>query len=124
MSVDGRHAFQILEQLGAEADRLGVRAVDMYGRPGSVAEFLNQIALYITARENEADQLREALMGATLTDAEREAVARAAKFADDAAGYCQHADNAELARKNAAILRGLLERTGGRCQVLPKKKVS
>ena len=49
-------------------------------------------------------------MDATLTDAEREAVERAASFADDAAGYCKNPANADAARKQAATLRGLLER--------------
>lgn len=128
MSIDGRHAFQILEHLGAEADRLGVRAVDMYGNPGSVAEFLDKIAHYITARENEADQLREALMGATLTDAEREAVETsfdAMQYAADELGLSQ-ADCDRL----VATLRGLLERqqstqpthtTPNECTVCPKR---
>ena len=49
-------------------------------------------------------------MDATLTDAEREAVERAASFADDAAGYCKNPANADAARKQAATLRVLLER--------------
>ena len=59
----------------------------------------------------------------TLTDAEREAVRFAATAAlpetEKLGGVA-----GELCRMHAATLRGLLERTGGRCQVLPQKNVS
>jgi hypothetical protein len=81
-----RHAFKILEELGAECDRLGVRVVDVHGERGSASEFLAKIVRYIEARE-------------CLTDAEREAIAVAAEaYADD------HGE------RFAATLRGLLER--------------
>jgi hypothetical protein len=53
-----RHAFKILEELGAECDRLGVRVVDVHGESGSASEFLNKIAAYIEAREKDCDALR------------------------------------------------------------------
>jgi hypothetical protein len=53
-----RHAFKILEELGAECDRLGVRVVDVHGERGSASEFLAKIVRYIEARENECDALR------------------------------------------------------------------
>lgn len=61
--MDHRHAFQILEQLGPEADRLGIKVVDVYGQSGPVSEFLPKIIRYIEAREAEIDRLqkREAL---------------------------------------------------------------
>lgn len=61
--MDNRHAFQILEQLGPEADRLGIKVVDAYGQSGPVTEFLSKIIRYIEAREAEIDRLqkREAL---------------------------------------------------------------
>jgi hypothetical protein len=60
------HAFRILEELGAECDRLGVRVVDVHGESGPASEFLTKIVRYIEARERECDRY-------TLTDAEREA---------------------------------------------------
>jgi hypothetical protein len=54
---DGRHFFTVLENLGVEADRLGIRVVDAYGKTGSVAEFLDTVMRYIIARESEIDQL-------------------------------------------------------------------
>jgi hypothetical protein len=65
-----RHAFRILAELGAECDRLGVRAVDVHGESGPASEFLAKIIHYIEARERECDR-------PTLTDAEREAIERA-----------------------------------------------
>ena len=56
--MDNRHAFQILEQLGPEADRLGIKVVDAYGQSGPVSEFLPKIIRYIEAREAEIDRLR------------------------------------------------------------------
>jgi hypothetical protein len=89
--MDNRHAFQILEQLGPEADRLGIKVVDAYGQSGPVSEFLPKIIRYIEAREAEIDRLR-------LTTVEREAVEVA----------CQ-----DLRHKDeVATLRGLLERLG------------
>ncbi len=89
-----RHAFKILEQLGPEADRLGIKVVDAYGQSGPVSEFLPKIVRYIEAREAEIDRMR-------LTDAEREAIKEAC---DEGRWYprdyhCVHA------------MRGLLERT-------------
>jgi hypothetical protein len=69
--MDSRHAFQILEQLGPEADRLGIKVVDAYGQSGPASEFLPKIIRYIEAREAEIDRLR-------LTDEEREAIERLA----------------------------------------------
>jgi len=66
-----RHAFRILEELGAECDRLGVRAVDVHGKSGPASEFLAKIVHYIEARERECDR-------PTLTDEEREAIERVA----------------------------------------------
>jgi hypothetical protein len=63
-----RHAFRILEELGAECDRLGVRVVDVHGESGPASEFLTKIVRYIEARERECDRY-------TLADAEREAIA-------------------------------------------------
>ena len=57
--MNSRHAFQILEQLGPEADRLGIKVVDVYGKSGPVAEFLAKIIHYIEAREAEIDRLQE-----------------------------------------------------------------
>lgn len=54
---DGRHFFTVLEHLGSEADRLGIRAVDSYGKPGSVSDFLDTVMRYIIAREVEIDRL-------------------------------------------------------------------
>ena len=65
--MSDRHAFQILEQLGPEADRLGIKVVDVYGQSGPASEFLSKIIRYIEAREAEIERLR-------LTDEEREAV--------------------------------------------------
>lgn len=56
--MDNRHAFQILERLGPEADRLGIKVVDAYGNSGPVSEFLPKIVRYIEAREAEIDRLR------------------------------------------------------------------
>jgi len=53
-----RHAFKILEELGAECDRLEVRVVDVHGERGSASEFLAKIVRYIEARESECDALR------------------------------------------------------------------
>jgi hypothetical protein len=61
-----RHAFRILEELGAECDRLGVRVVDVHGERGPASEFLAKIVRYIEARERECDRH-------ALTDAERDA---------------------------------------------------
>jgi hypothetical protein len=94
--MDNRHAFQILEQLGPEADRLGIKVVDAYGQSGPVSEFLPKIIRYIEAREAENASLR-------LTDAERAAIETAAKFM---AGWGGVPNNMA-----AATLRGLLERT-------------
>jgi hypothetical protein len=55
--MDSRHAFQILEQLGPEADRLGIKVVDANGQSGPVTEFLAKIIRYIEAREAEIDRL-------------------------------------------------------------------
>jgi hypothetical protein len=88
--MDNRHAFQILEQLGPEADRLGIKVVDVYGHSGPVSEFLPKIIRYIEAREAEIDRLR-------LTDEERAALHWFAHY-----GLPEH---------RAATLRGLLERT-------------
>jgi hypothetical protein len=90
-----RHAFQILEQLGAECDRLGVRVVDVHGESGPASDFLAKIVYYIEARERECDR-------PTLTDAERKAVKAAATFADE---------DGWLMKEQIATLRGLLERT-------------
>ena len=54
---DGRHFFTVLEHLGSEADRLGIRAVDSYGNPVSVSDFLDTVMRYILAREAEIDRL-------------------------------------------------------------------
>jgi hypothetical protein len=72
-----RHAFQILEQLGAECDRLGVRVVDVHGESGPASDFLAKIVRYIEARERECDRH-------ALTDAEREAISAAACICEDA----------------------------------------
>jgi hypothetical protein len=61
-----RHSFQVLEELGAECDRLGVRVVDVHGESGPASEFLTKIVRYIEARERECDRY-------TLAGAEREA---------------------------------------------------
>ena len=91
-----RHAFRILEELGAECDRLGVRVVDVHGERGPASEFLAKIVHYIEARERECDRL-------TLTDEEREAI-------EDAAGRYVEGITPK-AKEHAATLRGLLERT-------------
>jgi hypothetical protein len=87
--MDNRHAFQILEQLGPEADRLGIKVVDAYGQSGPVSEFLPKIIRYIEAREAEIDRLR-------LTDEERAALHWFSHYG--------------LPERRAAALRGLLER--------------
>jgi len=61
---DGRHFFTVLEHLGSEADRLGIRAVDAYGSPMPVSDFLDTVMRYILAREQEIDQLRAAIQTA------------------------------------------------------------
>jgi hypothetical protein len=61
---DGRHFFAVLEHLGSEADRLGIRAVDAYGKPGSMSDFLDTVTRYVLAREQEIDQLRAAIQTA------------------------------------------------------------
>jgi hypothetical protein len=48
-----RHSFQVMEELGAECDRLGVRVVDVHGERGSASDFLATVARYIEAREKE-----------------------------------------------------------------------
>jgi hypothetical protein len=88
-----RHAFRILAELGAECDRLGVRAVDVHGESGPASEFLAKIIHYIEARERECDR-------PTLTDADREAVEYVAVVGRVAS---------DLDRE---VLRGLLERSG------------
>jgi hypothetical protein len=93
--MDNRHAFQILGQLGPEADRLGIKVVDAYGQSGPVSEFLPKIICYIEAREAEIDRLR-------LTDEEREAVRFFSKI--------DGPHNVPVANKRAATLRSLLER--------------
>ena len=60
--MDSRHAFQILEQLGTEADRLGIKAVDAYGKSGPASEFLSKIIRYIEAREAEIDRLSKEVL--------------------------------------------------------------
>ena len=87
-----RHAFRILEELGAECDRLGVRVVDVHGESGPASEFLTKIVRYIEARERECDRY-------TLTDAEREAIAGAIASEHGRGAFAW-----------AATLRGLLER--------------
>jgi hypothetical protein len=99
--MDSRHAFQILEQLGPEADRLGIKVVDAYGQSGPVSEFLPKIVRYIEAREAEIELLRGTVtqhcsLNFTLTDEEREAVAGAADLL--------------IGSKPGAILRNLLKR--------------
>jgi hypothetical protein len=121
--MDNRHAFRILEQLGPEADRLGIKVVDAYGQSGPVSEFLPEIIRYIEAREAEIDRLREAIrrlaeqdatlsvcngnvtvtMDATLTDEEREAIERLAI-------HCANTSCVDTAK----TLWGLLERTSAR----------
>jgi hypothetical protein len=54
-----RHSFQVLEELGAECDRLGVRVVDVHGVSGPASEFLAKIARYIEYREKECELLAE-----------------------------------------------------------------
>jgi len=90
-----RHAFQILEQLGAECDRLGVRVVDVHGERGPASEFLAKIVRYIEARERECDRH-------ALTDAEREAV----EWALEEAVWSYNPDCGD----HPDTLRGLLER--------------
>ena len=58
---DGRHFFTVLEHMGSEADRLGIRAVDSCGKPGSVSDFLDTVIRYIVARDAEIDGLRAAI---------------------------------------------------------------
>jgi len=89
-----RHAFRILEELGAECDRLGVRAVDEYGESGPVSEFLAKIIHYIEARERECDR-------STLADAERSAILWCVEMAATIATECD---------EELTALRGLLER--------------
>lgn len=95
--MDNRHAFQILEQLGPEADRLGIKVVDAYGNSGPVSEFLPKIVRYIEAREAEIDRLR-------LTDEEREAISTAMN------AYGENNDDAECAQIEQTLWK-LLERT-------------
>jgi hypothetical protein len=54
----GRHFFTVLEHLGSEADRLGIRAVDSCGNPESASDFLDTVMRYILAREAQIDSLR------------------------------------------------------------------
>ncbi len=91
-----RHAFKILEELGAECDRLGVRVVVVDGERGSASEFLAKIVRYIEARENECDAPQP-----TLTDAEREAVSWCVEMAMSSATDCVD---------EIRTLRGLLDR--------------
>jgi len=49
-----RHSFQVMEELGAECGRLGVRVVDVHGESGSASDFLATVARYIEAREKES----------------------------------------------------------------------
>jgi hypothetical protein len=72
---DGRHIFTVLERLGSEADRLGIRAVDSYGKPGSVSGFLDMVIRHIVARDAEIDGLRAQV------DMLRDEVADAKKWA-------------------------------------------
>jgi len=90
-----RHAFRILDELGAECDRLGVRVVDVQGESGPVSEFLAKIIHYIEARERECDR-------PTLTDSEREAV----EWALEEAVWSYNPDCGD----HPDTLRGLLER--------------
>lgn len=64
---DGRHAFMVIEAVAQEADRLGIRAVDVHGNSGSVADFFDKIIRYIKAREGECKALASRLR---LTDEE------------------------------------------------------
>ena len=48
-----RHSFQVMEELGAECDRLGVRVVNVHGATGYASDFLATVARYIEAREKE-----------------------------------------------------------------------
>jgi len=101
-----RHAFQILEELGAECDRLGVRVVDVHGESGLASEFFATIVSYIEAREKECDR-------ATLTDAEREAIQRAIDSQQHrAAEMHSRSWNAAAIDDDCDTLRGLLERLG------------
>lgn len=59
--MDNRHSFQVLAQLGPEADRLGIKVVDAYGQAGPVTDFLDGIVRYIEAREDEIDRLQKRL---------------------------------------------------------------
>jgi hypothetical protein len=47
------HSFQVMEELGVECDRLGVRVVDVHGESGLASDFLATVARYIEAREKE-----------------------------------------------------------------------
>lgn len=93
-----RHAFTILEELGPECDRLGVRVVDVHGSAGPASEFFAKLVSYIEAREAECDRLR-------LTDDERTAIAWIANN-DPKDGFVRRT---WLTFK--ATLCGLLERT-------------
>jgi hypothetical protein len=95
---DGRHFFIVLEHLGVEADRLGIRAVDAYGKAMPVSEFLDTVMRYILAREKECDNSRP-------TDEEREAIEKAISRELD----CDWYGGPEPAR--VVTLRGMLERT-------------
>lgn len=53
-----RHSFQVMEELGAECDRLGVRVVDVHGERASASDFLATVARYIEAREKELHDRR------------------------------------------------------------------
>ena len=91
-----RHAFRILEELGAECDRLGVRVVDVHGERGPPSEFLAKIVHYIEARERECAR-------PTLTDAERFVLREVMDI---------YADEDDVASNEiAAVIDGLLERT-------------
>jgi chromosome condensin MukBEF ATPase and DNA-binding subunit MukB len=94
-----RHAFRILAELGAECDRLGVRAVDERGESGPASEFLAKIIHYIEARERECDR-------ATLTDAEREALTKVVRRIREDYFAGRFADSVQI----AAVIDGLLER--------------
>lgn len=59
-----RHSFQVLEELGAECDRLGVKVVDVHGVSGLASEFLAKIARYIEHREKECELLAALRKGA------------------------------------------------------------
>jgi hypothetical protein len=111
---DGRHAFMVIEAIAQEADRLGIRAVDIHGNGGSVVDFFDKIIRYIKGRDGECEKLTTLLRLAdaaaranppALTDAEREAIS------DSIAVWTQAlASNEQMYEKHAAALRGLLER--------------